>query len=205
MRLLALVVVDLWSGIPVWSAVIDQIDLTEYPAEDTLVVRDPGQLRALGDELRSRIVGLLRDRARSTQERARERDVPKGTVGHHLKVLERAGLIRVVHTRQVRAVTEKFYGRTARLFLFEVEHPEEARTVGAATLRDAASQLERSPGETTWGLVLSRLTPADVARFDRRLARLLEDFRTSDAPGGAPYRLAVAGWSVGDVKETPDA
>ena len=205
MRLLALVVVDLWSGIPVWSAVIDQIDLTEYPAEDTLVVRDPEQLRALGDELRSRIVSLRRDRARSTQELARELDVPKGTVGHHLKVLERAGLIRVVHTRQVRAVTEKFYGRTARLFLFEVEHPEGARAVGAATLRDAASQLERSPGETTWGLVLSRLTPADVARFDRRLARLLEDFRTSDAPGGAPYRLAVAGWSVGDVKEPPDA
>lgn len=168
-------------------------------------MRDPEQLRALGDELRSRIVSLLRDQARSTQELARELDIPKGTVGHHLKVLERAGLIRVVHTRQVRAVTEKFYGRTARLFLFEVEHPEDARTVGAATLRDAASQLERAPGETTWGLVLSRLTPADVVRFDRRLARLLEDFRTSDAPGGTPYRLAVAGWSVEDGKETPDA
>lgn len=102
-------------------------------------------------------------------------------------------------------MTEKFYGRVARLFLFEIEDPEDARAVGAATLRDAASQLERAPAGGTWGLVLSRLNEKDVARFERRLARLLEDFRTSDAPGGAPHRLAVAGWSVEGTKEKPDA
>ena len=36
-----------------------------------------------------------------------------------MKVLEAAGMIRVVRTRRVRAVTEKYYGRTARLFLYE--------------------------------------------------------------------------------------
>lgn len=114
-------------------------------------------------------------------------------------------MIHVVHTRQVRAVTEKFYGRVARLYLFEVDDPDDARAVGATTLRDAASQLERAPGETTWGLVLSRLAPEDVARFDRRLARLLDDFRKSDVAGGAPYRLAVAGWSVEGGEKKPDA
>lgn len=157
---------------------------------------DPEQLRALGDELRGRIVSLLRERAMSTQELARELGLPKGTVGHHLKVLERAGLIHVVHTRQVRAVTEKYYGRVARLFLFHVENPADARAVGASTLRDAAFQLERSPGSGTWGLVLSRLAPEDVTRFERRFARLLEDFRTADTPDGTPHRLAVAGWAV---------
>lgn len=120
-------------------------------------------------------------------------------------MLERAGLIRVVHTRKVRAVTEKFYGRVARLFLFHVEDPADARAVGASTLRDAAFQLERSPGDGTWGLVLSRLTPADAKRFERRLARLLEDFRKADAPGGAPHRLVVAGWAVERVERLDDA
>lgn len=137
----------------------------------------------------------------STQQLARALDIPKGTVGHHLKVLERAGLVRVVHTRQVRAVTEKFYGRTARLFLFEAEDPADARAIGAATLRDAASQLERASGTGTWGLVLSRLTPEDARRFDRRVGRLLEDFRRSDTPGGRAYRLAVAGWAVERAEE----
>ena len=140
----------------------------------------------------------------STQQLARELDLPKGTVGHHLKVLERAGLIRVVHTRKVRAVTEKFYGRVARLFLFEIEDPADGRAIGAATLRDAAAQLERAPGAGTWGLVMSRLSPEDVRRFDRRVGRLLEDFRRSDTPDGAAHRLAVAGWAVQQHVE-PDA
>lgn len=166
---------------------------------------DPQQLRALGDELRGRMIGLLRERAWSTQQLAVELGLPKGTVGHHLKVLERAGLIRVVHTRQVRAVTEKFYGRVARLFLFHVEDPSDARAVGVATLRDAAFQFERAPAGGTTGLVLSRLSPEDAARFERRLARLLEDFRRSDTPGGVPHRLAVARWALENVGAKPRA
>jgi DNA-binding transcriptional ArsR family regulator len=168
--------------------------ILEYEAVDTLVVSEPEQLRALADELRGRMVSLLRERAWSTQQLARELDLPKGTVGHHLKVLERAGLIRIVHTRQVRAVTEKFYGRVARLFLFQVEDPADARAIGAATLRDAAFQLERAPEGAAWGLVLSRLSPQDLARFDRRLERLIDDFRKADVPGEEPFRLVTAFW-----------
>lgn len=157
-----------------------------------MVVDDPAQLRALGGELRGRIAGLLRERAWSTQELSAELGVPKGTVAHHLKVLESAGLIRVVHERKVRAVTEKFYGRVARLFLFQIEDPADARAAGASTLRDAAFQLERAPAGAAWGLVLSRLDPADAKRFGRRVERLLEDFRTSDDPEGTPHRLAMA-------------
>jgi DNA-binding transcriptional ArsR family regulator len=166
----------------------------DYDAAETLVVSEREQLRALANDLRGRIVSLLRERAWSTQQLARELDLPKGTVGHHLKVLERAGLIRVVHTRQVRAVTEKFYGRVARLFLFQAEDPADARALGAATLRDAAFQLERAPENAGWALVLSRLRPKDVARFDRRLERLIDDFRAADVTGGEPLRLVTAFW-----------
>ena len=167
-----------------------------YEADDTLVVSDPEQLRAVADELRSRIISLLRERAWSTQQLARELDVPKGTIGHHLKVLERARLIHVVHTRQVRGVTEKFYGRVARLFLFHVEEPADARTLGAFALRDAAFQLERAPEGARWGFPMARLTPEDLHRFERRLKRLVDDFHEADAPGETPFRLAAALWAT---------
>ncbi|MFO7572819.1 MAG: hypothetical protein R6W48_09520 [Gaiellaceae bacterium] len=102
-------------------------------------------------------------------------------------------------------MTEKFYGRVARLFLFQAEDPADARAVGAATLRDAAFQLERAPGTGTWGLVMSRLTPEDVRRFDRRVGKLLEDFRAADTAEGAAHRLAVAGWAVERPEEGSDA
>ena len=76
----------------------------DYAAKDTMVVADPKQLKAMADPLRAQFIQLLRNRARSTQEIAAELDTPKGKVAHHLKVLEAAGLIRVVRTRKVRAV-----------------------------------------------------------------------------------------------------
>jgi DNA-binding transcriptional ArsR family regulator len=43
---------------------------------------------------------------------------PKGTVGYHATVLADAGLIRVVRTNKVRAMTEKYYGRVGRTIHF---------------------------------------------------------------------------------------
>jgi DNA-binding transcriptional ArsR family regulator len=65
---------------------------------------------ALADDFRVRILAITRDRPASITELAARLGRPKGTVGYHLKVLERAGLVRVVRTRRVRAVTEKYYG-----------------------------------------------------------------------------------------------
>ena len=170
----------------------------DYDALDTLVVSEPVQLRALAGELRTKITSLLRERAWTTQQLARELGVPKGTVGHHLKVLEKAGLIRVVRTRQVRAMTEKYYGRVAKLFLFDIGDPADVRALGAGTLRQAAYELERAPEGAHWGLVRGRLTPKDAKRFDRRLGRLIDDFRASEVPDGVPFRLATAFWQIED-------
>jgi DNA-binding transcriptional ArsR family regulator len=163
-----------------------------------MIVSDREQLRALSDELRARIISLLRERAWSTQELSRELGVPKGTVGHHLKVLESAGLIHVVRTRQVRALTEKYYGRVARLFLFEAEDPADARALGATTMRQVAHELERAPEGAAWGFVRAKLTPAEARKFHRRLGRLLDDFREREVPDGTQVKLAVALWGERD-------
>jgi DNA-binding transcriptional ArsR family regulator len=167
-------------------------DSQDYEADEVLVVSERQQLRALADDVRTAIVSLLRNRARSTQQLARELEMPKGTVGHHVKVLERAGLIRVVRTRKVRAVTEKFYGRTARLFLFETEDPADARALGSVMLRRAAVEIERSPDATRWGNPKARLTEAGVRRLERRLKRLTDDFLAAETANGKPFALVVA-------------
>ena len=170
----------------------------DYDAPAVLQVSEPEQLRALADELRNRIIGLLRERARSTQQLAEELGIPKGTIGHHLKVLEKAGLIHVVRTRQVRAVTEKFYGRTARLFLFQVDDPESERALGATILRGAARELEEAP-KVAFGHPTARLVPADARRLDRRLHKLMDDFLAADDPRGTLHGFVAA------LYEHPDA
>ncbi len=166
----------------------------DYDAPETMIVADPAQFRALADDVRTRIIAILRHQARSTQQLAEEMGIPKGTVGHHLKVLEKAGLIRVVRTPNVRAMSEKFYGRTARLFLFQAEDPADARALGAATLRQAASEMERAPAGAGFGLVRARLTKADVIRFERRIKKLMDDFRAADDEDGNDSSLALGWW-----------
>lgn len=142
-------------------------------------------------------MSLLRERAASTTELAAALDTPKGTVGHHLKVLESAGLIRVVRTRKVRALTEKYYGRVARLFVLKGDDsmPEELRggAISALMLRQAADELVSSQAEKeTAALVNVRLTEKDRQRFERRLNRLIADYQEAEDPAGERHALAIA-------------
>src|SRR5438874_13267132 len=90
--------------------------IPDYELADRLVVSAPAQLRAIADPLRGTILDLLLERAATVAELAAAVSRPKSTVAHHVNVLVDAALVRVVRTRRVRAIEERFYGRTARLF-----------------------------------------------------------------------------------------
>jgi hypothetical protein len=89
-------------------------------------------------------------------------------------------------------VTEKFYGRTARLFLFEIEDAADLRALGASTFRRVAAEIEASPDTVRWGHPKARLAKTDVDRLERRLKRVLDAFLDADTPDGKPYALGVA-------------
>ena len=59
-------------------------------------------------------------------------------------------------------------------------------------LRRAANEVERSPESTGHGRTVASLGKADVARFERRIKRLQDEFRATDAPDGIPYAVVTA-------------
>lgn len=138
-----------------------------------LVVAETEQLRALADDARHRIVAILRDRAATTTELAEAVGLAKGTVAHHLKVLESAGLVKVVRTRRVRALTESYYGRVARLFV----------------LKSSDEKQFRVP-----------LKPADAAEFQRRLDELAREIERAASPGGEEYELVATLYPSGGLE-----
>ncbi|MDH3190613.1 MAG: winged helix-turn-helix domain-containing protein, partial [Acidimicrobiia bacterium] len=83
----------------------------DYELSETMPLETVEQFKALFDDTRMQIADLLLERAATTSEIAETLSKPKGTVGHHLSVMEEAGLIRVVRTKKVRAVEAKYYGR----------------------------------------------------------------------------------------------
>src|ERR687892_1176940 len=97
----------------------------DYELADRIALTEPSQVKAISHLLRTTILGLLHERAATVNELAAALERPKSTVAHHVKVLSNAGLVRVVRTRRVRAIEERFYGRTARMFYIGVERSSE--------------------------------------------------------------------------------
>ena len=102
-----------------------------------------------------------------------------------------------MRTRQVRALTEKFYGRVARLFVLRGEEsmPKELRggTLSALMLRQAADELLVSGGEQETSAMLNvRLVEKDRRRFEQRLNRLVADYQRAESPDGERHVLAYA-------------
>src|SRR5256885_16918412 len=93
----------------------------DYDLADRMALTEPSQVKAISHPLRTTILGLLHERAATVKELAVALSRPKSTVAHHVKVLTEAGLLQVVRTRRVRAIEERFYGRTARRFYVGVE------------------------------------------------------------------------------------
>ena len=150
------------------------LPVPDYEADDILVVSETEQLRALADDVRLRIVALLRERAASTTELAEQVGLAKGTVAHHLKVLETAGLVKVVRTRRVRALTESLYGRVARLYVLKSEDDKPQARV--------------------------RLSAADAASFQRRVERLRRDFEAAASAKGEEYELVATIYPSGGMR-----
>lgn len=90
--------------------------LPDYDLDDVRVVSSPQAIKAMFDPLRGTLLQLLLERAASVQELAAAVERPKGSVAYHVGLLAAADLLKVVHTRKVRGIDERFYGRTARIF-----------------------------------------------------------------------------------------
>lgn len=177
----------------------DQTRSPDYDLPDALSLSKPEQYRALFEETRSEIVSLLLERAATTSELASVLDKPKGTVGHHLKVLAAAGLVRVVRTKRVRALEAKYYGRTARTFYYE--RVEDAVGLPQRTITRAAAELAAVPAEQQNAVHAAqryaRIPPERVEEWYRRMAELLIEFAAEPAAGDITYALTFALYPTG--------
>src|SRR5919201_3506976 len=148
----------------------------DYDLAERIVVTAPEQLRALADPLRATILDLLLERAATVAELAAAVKRPKSTVAHHVHVLVDAGLLRVVRTRRVRAIDERYYGRTARVFYVGVVNKpgEDPTTVHANALSVAAAESGPAHDADRLRSILrhARIHREDAAEFWERVLTL---------------------------------
>ena len=165
----------------------------DYELAERLALTQPAQARALSHLLRSTILGLLHERAATVSELAAALGRPKSTVAHHVKVLVEAGLVRVVRTRRVRAIDERFYGRTARMFYVEQRErddplPRDFNDFEIAARESAGAYRDGK----LWGFIRhARISDAQVSEFWNRMADLVAEFDRLPRSGEIVYGFAV--------------
>lgn len=201
---------DKWSGESDYLGMADH-KTPDYDLEETFELTTPKQFRALFEETRRQIIHLLLERAATITELAATLDIPKGTIGHHVGVLETAGLIHVVRTKKVRAIEAKYYGRTARTFLLTskvetdfVPAPDfllDAAAEEFARARDLIDESEETPIMST--LRYARVPNDRAAEWVIRLGELTQEFASDQRGGDTTYGLLAAFYPT-DRPHLPD-
>ena len=180
----------------------------DYDLDERIELTSADQVRAIGHPLRTTILGLLHERAATVTEMASAVGRPKSTVAHHVNVLQRAGLLRVVRTRRVRAIDERYYGRTARMFSVGV-----GKRLGDESLPldfndfDVAAMESQAAYEShqLWSFIRhARIPRKRAAEFWARGMDLVQEFERLPRSGDTTYGFVAGIYPIPDYPALPD-
>jgi DNA-binding transcriptional ArsR family regulator len=151
------------------------------------VLRSPEHFKALGNPVRHRIVNLLRQRPATLRQLTTALAMPKGTVAYHAGVLQDAGMVQVVQTRQVRGGTEQYLGLVSDGFTFE--GGQNAEFLYRAALGEMLPD-QQGPEETT--LRHLWLTKDEARALVGELRQAVPGKGLSRPPEGDVYGLLIS-------------
>src|SRR6266702_122101 len=179
----------------------------DYDLDETVELTTADQVRAIGDPLRTTILGLLHERAATVTELASAVKRPKSTFAHHVSILARAGLLRVVRTRRVRAIDERYYGRTARMFYVSlgrhvdgVAVPPDVNDFEVAA-KESAAAYEIGQGRAF--IRHARIPEERAAEFWHRIDQAIHEFDRLPRSGETVSGFAVGLYPVLDYPTLP--
>jgi len=182
--------------------------IPDYDLDEMVVITAPEQLRAVADPLRATLLELLLERAATVTEMAQAVGRPKSTIAYHVNLLVDARLLRVVRTRRVRAIDERYYGRLARTFYIGVlSRPEDKQVVAAINgLAEAAAEAApaHAADDLRCTLVHARVPVEEVRAFWAEVQAVARKFAQIPRSGDQVYGF-VAGLYPTDAPTLPDA
>lgn len=110
----------------------DDVPVTMPDLPSRLTISTEQQFKAISDMVRSRILGVIQHQPLTAKQIAQRLQATPGAIGHHLHVLEEAGLVKVVARRITRGIVASYYTRSARIYDYDL--PSEVRGLPSISL-----------------------------------------------------------------------
>lgn len=174
------------------------VTMPELPAQ--IVINTAQQFKAISDPIRSRILGIIQNQPATAKQIADSLNASPGAIGHHLHVLEAAGLAQVVARRLVRGIVANYFTRTARIFKYDLPREVTGDTsinleiIAKAyeELAEAEANIHEDVNQCA-GFPHVRLSPERAKYYSERLQALVDDIlsETPD-PNGKVYGILVS-------------
>ncbi|MGB3187782.1 MAG: helix-turn-helix domain-containing protein [Ornithinimicrobium sp.] len=175
----------------------------DYELDELRIVTSTEELKAMFHPLRGVLLDLLLERAATVKELAVAVKRPPSTVAYHIGVLRDAGLLKVVRTRKVRSIDERFYGRAARIFYVGEIQPGQLGTISNA-LAVAASESGPAHDVDDLRAILrhARIPNERAAEFWEAVLDLARQFSSLPREGDIAYGF-IAGLYPSDHPNLP--
>lgn len=174
------------------------VEMPELPP--VVDIRTLAQQRAVSDPIRSRILGVLQNFPATAKQLAERLQSTPGAIGHHLKLLEKRGLVQIVARRQVRGIVANYYARTGRILNFNApmmaEDLDRANILTTARNELAEMMAEDRPWDDDEMHVMAfphlQLSAKKAKTLAHRLGRLINELvATPNEPGEPLYGVAI--------------
>lgn len=163
----------------------------DYELAATVQADTPEQLKAIAEPLRGQILDLVLERAATVTELAAALGRPKSSVAYHVDVLVDAGLLAVVRTRKVRAIEERFYGRTGRTIVIG-DAPTPDGVVPRGFLAEAIAEAPAGDHRMRSTIRHARIPDDRAEEFFERVNRLAEEFSAVPRAGDTVWGFVAA-------------
>ena len=148
----------------------------------------------MADPLRTTILDLVLERAATVGELAAAVEPAEEYGGPPRRACWcDAKMLKVVRTRRVRAIDERFYGRTARMFYVGAVRPEQARELGNNLAVAAAESAPAHEADDLRAVIRHARIPRErAAEFWERVFELTREFTQLPRSGDTVYGRVIA-------------
>jgi len=178
----------------------DDIPVTMPELPIRLTITTVQQFKAIAEPVRSRILSIIQNQPATAKQIADRLGATPGAIGHHLHVLEAAGLAKVIARRLVRGIVANYYTRTARIFTYDFPDEGTDSALGSLEIvmkaRDELAEAAVSVKEDLYqqiGFPHVRVSPERARAYYERLESLTEDLlRETHDPNGEVYGVLIA-------------
>ena len=165
-----------------------------------IIINTLQQFKAISDPIRSRILGIIQNQPATAKQIADSLQASPGTIGHHLHVLEAAGLAQIVARRLVRGIVANYYTRTARIFKYDLPREVTGNTSINLDIMAKAYE-EQAEAEANEEVDVHqcasfphvRLSPERAEYYSKRIRALVDDFLLeTPEPEGKVYGMLIS-------------